>query len=82
MSNDDHYRKLENMMHSAPIVQLTGARVAIAHARTEITIPVEHKLFHTAGALHDCIYFLALDKCGIFCRQFSGGRRFRLNCEF
>jgi uncharacterized protein (TIGR00369 family) len=66
MSSDDHYRKLENMMHSAPIVQLTGARVAISHARAEITIPVEHKLFHAAGALHGCIYFLALDNAAFF----------------
>jgi uncharacterized protein (TIGR00369 family) len=66
MSSDDHYRKLENMMHSAPIVQLTGARVVISHARAEIKIPVEHKLFHAAGALHGCIYFLALDNAAFF----------------
>ena len=66
MPNNDHYRKLENMMHSTPIVKLTGARVAIGHARAEITIPVEHKLFHAAGALHGCIYFLALDNAAFF----------------
>jgi uncharacterized protein (TIGR00369 family) len=66
MSNEDHYRKLENLMHSAPIVQLTGARVSIGHARSEITVPVEYKLLHAAGALHGCIYFLALDNAAFF----------------
>jgi uncharacterized protein (TIGR00369 family) len=66
MSNDEHYRKLENMMHTAPIVKLTGARVKISHAYSEMTIPVEEKLFHAAGALHGCIYFLALDNAAFF----------------
>lgn len=66
MLKDDHYRKLENMMHSAPIVQLAGARVSIRHGHSRVTIPVEKKLFHAAGALHGCIYFLALDNAAWF----------------
>lgn len=50
--NEAHYRKLENLMHSAPLVQLTGARVIIREAEAEITLPVRRELFHAAGALH------------------------------
>jgi len=32
MKHEEHYRKLENLMHSAPIVNLVGARVVIGAA--------------------------------------------------
>ena len=48
LSRNEHYRKLENMMHSAPIVQLVGARVEIIHDRAEITSPAKRELFHAA----------------------------------
>lgn len=66
MTTPDHYRKLENMMHGAPIVQLMGARARISEGRAEITIPVEPRLFHAAGALHGAVYFLALDNAAFF----------------
>lgn len=63
---NEHYRKLENMMHSAPIVRLTGARVHIEKARAEIFLPVKGDLHHAAGALHGAMYFLALDNAAFF----------------
>lgn len=64
--NEDHYRKLENMMHSAPIVKLASARVEISHGQSIITLPVKPDFFHAAGALHGCMYFLALDNAAFF----------------
>lgn len=64
--NEDHYRKLENMMHSAPIVKLASARVEISHGQSIITLPVKPDFFHSAGALHGCMYFLALDNAAFF----------------
>ncbi len=66
MKNEEHYRKLENMMHSAPIVNLVGARVMIGEGRAEITLPVKRELFHAAGALHGSMYFLAMDNAAFF----------------
>ena len=66
MISEDHYRKLENMMHSAPIVKLTGARIRIGEGTSEITLPVTRDLFHAAGALHGSMYFLALDNAAWF----------------
>ena len=63
---NEHYRKLENMMHSAPIVKLVGARAEISHGQANIILPVERKLFHAAGALHGAMYFLALDNAAFF----------------
>jgi len=66
MNKDEHYRKLENLMHSAPIVKLVGARAAIGEGRAEITLPVKRELFHAAGALHGSVYFLAMDNAAFF----------------
>jgi uncharacterized protein (TIGR00369 family) len=66
MLKNEHYRKLENLMHSAPIVKLAGARVEISKGQAEITLPVKQKLFHAAGALHGAMYFLALDNAAFF----------------
>jgi uncharacterized protein (TIGR00369 family) len=66
MPEEIHYRKLENMMHSAPIVKLVGARVSIGAGTAEITVPVDEKLFHAAGSLHGAVYFLALDNAAFF----------------
>lgn len=66
MKKEDHYRKLENMMHSAPIVRLAGARIEIGEGRAELSLPVKPELHHAAGALHGAMYFLALDNAAFF----------------
>jgi uncharacterized protein (TIGR00369 family) len=66
MPNATHFTKLENMMHSAPMMKLTGARACIKKGKAEITLPVRRKFFHAAGALHGSLYFLALDNAAFF----------------
>ncbi len=66
MVKELHFRRLEKMMHSAPIVKLTGAKVKISKGQAEIVIPVSDKFFHAAGALHGCIYFMAMDNAAFF----------------
>jgi uncharacterized protein (TIGR00369 family) len=66
MDTPTHFQKLENMMHSAPIVKLTGARIAIRRGESEITLPVRREFFHSAGAMHGAMYFLALDNAAFF----------------
>jgi uncharacterized protein (TIGR00369 family) len=66
MSNEAHYRKLENMMHAAPMVNLVNARVNVSKGAAVITLPVDKKLFHAGGALHGSMSFLALDNAAFF----------------
>ncbi len=66
MENVSHYRKLENMMHSAPFVKMTGAGVVVKYGTAEITLPVREEFFHAAGAMHGALYFLALDNAAFF----------------
>ncbi len=61
-----HFEKLENMMHSAPFVKLTGLKARITEGRAEMTLPVTQQFFHAAGALHGSLYFLALDNAAFF----------------
>ena len=64
--NSEHYTKLENMMHSAPFVQLTGAKVSIKKGVAQITLPIKKQFHHAAGAMHGALYFLALDNAAFF----------------
>ncbi len=66
MTNSEHYTKLENMMHSAPFVQLTGAKVSIKKGVAQITLPIKKDFHHAAGAMHGALYFLALDNAAFF----------------
>mgnify|MGYP001820832014 FL=1 len=53
-------------MHSAAMVNLVNARVKVSEGAAEITLPVDKKLFHAAGALHGSMSFLALDNAAFF----------------
>ncbi len=64
--SEQHYRKLENMMRSAPFMQLTGVDVKIKKGEAEIILPVKRDFFHAAGAMHGALYFLALDNAAFF----------------
>lgn len=66
MENIAHFRKLENMMHSAPFIRLIGARIVVRRGEAEIMLPVKPEFFHSAGAMHGALYFLALDNAAFF----------------
>ena len=66
MTISEHYLKLENMMRSGPIVQLTGAEITVKKGEAHITLPVRKDFFHAAGAMHGALYFLALDTAAFF----------------
>jgi len=66
MTTTEHYRKLENMMHSAPFVNLTGARVKVNKGEAEIKLAIRKECHHAAGAMHGALYFLALDNAAFF----------------
>ena len=66
MEKSDHFTKLENMMHSAPFMKLTGARVDVDRGKAKITLPIRKEFHHAAGAMHGALYFLALDNSAFF----------------
>jgi len=66
MEKSDHFIKLENMMHSAPFMKLTGAKVDVDRGKAKITLPIRKDFHHAAGAMHGALYFLALDNSAFF----------------
>jgi uncharacterized protein (TIGR00369 family) len=61
-----HIRKLENMYVAAPINRLYQPRIQIGDGTAEITVAVDAKFFHAAGALHGSVYFKMLDDACFF----------------
>jgi len=63
-----HFRKLERMYLSAPVnVQLyKGISLSISNERAELSLQIEPKFFHAAGAVHGSIYFKMLDDAAFF----------------
>lgn len=53
-------------MHTSPFVTWTGARVTVKKGEAHITLPVDKKLHHAAGAMHGALYFLAMDNAAFF----------------
>ena len=66
MEKSDHFIKLENMIHSAPFMKLTGAKVDVDRGKAKITLPIRKDFHHAAGAMHGALYFLALDNSAFF----------------
>ncbi|MBN8723487.1 MAG: PaaI family thioesterase [Acidobacteria bacterium] len=66
MSNDLHYKKLENLYHNAQCNEYYKPAIKIFEARAELIIPVQEKFFHAANAVHGSVYFKALDDAAFF----------------
>ena len=63
-----HYKKLEHMYLAAPVnLEIyKGITIAISDQKAELTLKVEEKFFHAAGAIHGSVYFKLLDDAAFF----------------
>lgn len=66
MSQEDHYRKLEHMYHTAPVNLEFKPRLHVSEKRAEIEMDVDPRYFHAANALHGAVYFKMLDDASFF----------------
>ncbi len=63
----EHFVKLENMYLAAPLNQpQKGKTIEIAEGVCEISLPMQEKFFHAAGALHGSYYFSLMDDSAFF----------------
>ncbi|UCC14341.1 MAG: PaaI family thioesterase [Gammaproteobacteria bacterium] len=62
----EHFRKLENMYHSAPVNSLYSPHLEVSRGKATLTMQAQEKFFHAAGALHGSVYFKALDDVAFF----------------
>ena len=62
----DHFRKLENMYHAAPVNDFYKPKLTVSRGRAELVMDVNPDFFHAANALHGSVYFNALDDAAFF----------------
>ncbi len=66
MTNEAHFRKLENMYHNALCNAYYEPKMSISEGETEVIIPIKPEFFHAAGATHGSVYFKAMDDSAFF----------------
>lgn len=62
----EHHRKLERMYAAAPINRFFKPTLRVDEGRAELSFWVADHLHHSAGAMHGCAYFKALDAAAWF----------------
>ncbi len=66
MTEEKHYRKLENMYAFGPVNDYYAPKLQVSKGVAEVTIQVRPDFFHAAGAVHGSVYFKALDDAAFF----------------
>ena len=66
MAKDTHFIGLEKMYLIAPVNAFYQPSIDVSSGQAEISIAVEPKYCHTAGAVHGSVYFHLLDSAAFF----------------
>lgn len=66
MSNELHYRKLENLYHTAKCNEYYQPTIKISQGSAQLIISVGERFFHAANAVHGSVYFKMLDDTAFF----------------
>jgi len=66
MSQEEHFRNLENMYSAAPINRIFQPTIVISEAEAHIQIEASEKYHHAASAVHGSVYFKMLDDAAFF----------------
>ncbi len=62
----DHFRRLENMYHAAPVNAHYSPLLEVSKGAAIITMEVNPAFFHAGHSLHGSVYFKALDDAAFF----------------
>ncbi len=81
-NNTQHYQALEAMYQAAPINEFFNPTLRVAEGKAEISIDIERKLFHAAGATHGSVYFKMLDDAAFFAANSLETQHFVLTTSF
>jgi len=82
MTGEEHLRRLERMYASGPINRYFKPTLRVEPGRAEISMDVDERLFHAAGAVHGSVYFKALDDAAFFAVNSVVRDSFVLTVEF
>jgi acyl-coenzyme A thioesterase PaaI-like protein len=80
--NAEHYCRLERMYLAAPINEFFMPTIKIGRGTAEITVEIDRRFFHGAGAAHGAVYFKSLDDAAFFAVSSLVEDRFVLTSNF
>lgn len=66
MTDELHFKRLEQMYLSAPTNQYYSPSIEISEGEAEVVIPIRSDFFHGMDAVHGSVYFKALDDSAFF----------------
>lgn len=66
MTDEEHFRRLEQMYAPAPCNAYYASRLTVSRGRAEVTFPVREGFLHAARTVHGSVYFKALDDAAYF----------------
>ena len=67
MSDPDlHFRRLENMYHSAPVNHSIPCVICIESRKATVQMNITKDFWHAGGAMHGSMYFKGLDDAAFF----------------
>jgi uncharacterized protein (TIGR00369 family) len=66
MSDEIHYRKLENMYHGAACNEFYTPTLTISEGKAEVVIPIKPAHLQGLGVTHGMVYFKAMDDASYF----------------
>lgn len=66
MSNENHYRSLENMYKAAPINTIYPPEIEVREGEATIKVDMKPEYQHAAGGVHGSVYFKLLDDAAFF----------------
>ena len=66
MTENNHFRALENTYAAAPINQIYEPTMTVSEGAAEIEIELSEQYHHSGGAVHGSVYFKMLDDAAFF----------------
>ena len=63
---EGHFRRLENMYHSAPVNESIPCAISIESGKATVKMQVTKAFWHSGGAMHGSMYFKGLDDAAFF----------------
>lgn len=78
----DHYRRLAEMYHGAPVNETTNPRLVVEEGTAEVSMTVDESMHHAAGSVHGATLFKLLDDAAFFAANSLVEDRFTVTANF
>ena len=81
-TGEDHFRRLTDMYNSANINHSIPSTLTVQEGQAEVHMRVSSAHWHSAGAMHGCLYFKGLDDAAFFAANSTEPSRLVMTARF